>query len=684
MGREHRIISALAPTDVPGPAGPSASAPTTTVNGAPFYVMDFVDGHVVRDQRTAEAVLAEASGARAGESIVDVLAAHPRRRRRRRRPRRPRPHEGYIARQLKRWYRQFEGRTSSPAGRAAGGARGARPLQRARSPSSRARRHRPRRLPPRQLHGRRRRRRRRRARLGDLHPRRPARRRRPAARLLDRRHRRGRRPAPAVTHRSRRASPRKAELHRPLRGAARGRDLSQHRLLRRLRLLEAGLHHRGRLRPLRRRRHGRRGAGCRGLRAPRSTALAERPAVIADRAGAIRDRRAARTSSSTTPTSTEPVAGRRARRLDRRRRTARQRRAADASARARSSTTTVATFDTDQLLDHRARRPIDAPRRRASSRASTWPSIELRAGDRPRRQRRAAARRRRARPPVAGLRRATSSTWRCEFGARTRRRPRRLPGAGPPHPPDPPRRPRPTTPRAGRRRRATSRDASTSRPASQAAIETPGRRGRPPGASGCGPRSPTTSSAMPYPAAAAALIDGLDRAWPAIARSAPATCVDEAAKRPLPPRRARRRQPRAPRCVRQLEEQWDGEESGGDADGVATWPPADGHGVGRRDRGGVRALPPRAGRRLSARPTHLTTRSSPASRVRPMKVDGGISFDPNNAARSAKDAEAAGYDGIVDGRDQPRPVPARSCSPPSTPSASSSAPASPWPSPAAR
>src|SRR5690606_31765621 len=29
----------------------------------------------------------------------------------------------------------------------------------------------------------------------------------------------------------------------------------------------------------------------------------------------------------------------------------------------------------------------------------------------------------------------------------------------------------------------------------------------------------------------------------------------------------------------------------------------------------------------------------------PMKVDGGISFDPGNAARSAQEAEAAGYDG---------------------------------------
>ncbi|MEZ5138820.1 MAG: phosphotransferase family protein [Acidimicrobiales bacterium] len=46
MGREHRIISALAPTDVP--VAPVVGLETDeAVNGAPFYVMDFVDGIVV-------------------------------------------------------------------------------------------------------------------------------------------------------------------------------------------------------------------------------------------------------------------------------------------------------------------------------------------------------------------------------------------------------------------------------------------------------------------------------------------------------------------------------------------------------------------------------------------------------------------------------------------------------------
>src|SRR5262245_46630386 len=105
MGREHRIIAALAGPDVP--VAPALGLCTDeSVNGAPFYVMAFVDGHVVRDQKTAEAVLDEAGRRRAGESIADVLAAiHAidveavgladlgK-------------HEGYIARQLKRWYSQ--------------------------------------------------------------------------------------------------------------------------------------------------------------------------------------------------------------------------------------------------------------------------------------------------------------------------------------------------------------------------------------------------------------------------------------------------------------------------------------------------------------------------------------------------------------------------------------------------
>jgi aminoglycoside phosphotransferase (APT) family kinase protein len=106
MGREHRIIAALADTDVPVAATFGHEA-TGEVNGAPFYVMDFVDGLVLRDQATAER-LAPAARATAGDSLVDVLA---------------RIHaidpdavglgdlgrkDGYIERQLKRWYGQWE------------------------------------------------------------------------------------------------------------------------------------------------------------------------------------------------------------------------------------------------------------------------------------------------------------------------------------------------------------------------------------------------------------------------------------------------------------------------------------------------------------------------------------------------------------------------------------------------
>ena len=106
MGREHRIISALAGTDVP--VAPVVGLETDdAVNGAPFYVMDFVDGIVVRDAWVAETLSVEQRAA-IGRSIAATLA---------------KIHavdpdevglgelgrkEGYIARQLKRWNGQFE------------------------------------------------------------------------------------------------------------------------------------------------------------------------------------------------------------------------------------------------------------------------------------------------------------------------------------------------------------------------------------------------------------------------------------------------------------------------------------------------------------------------------------------------------------------------------------------------
>ena len=50
MGREHRIIAALGPTEVPVPEA-LAMCDDPSVLGAPFYVMSFVEGHVVAEER---------------------------------------------------------------------------------------------------------------------------------------------------------------------------------------------------------------------------------------------------------------------------------------------------------------------------------------------------------------------------------------------------------------------------------------------------------------------------------------------------------------------------------------------------------------------------------------------------------------------------------------------------------
>lgn len=106
MGREHRIISALLPTDVPVP--PLVGfCEDDEVNGAPFYVMENVDGVVARDVAAASTLPIESRRV-AGRNLIDVLGSiHEvdvdavglgdlgRR-------------ESYVERQLSRWHRQWE------------------------------------------------------------------------------------------------------------------------------------------------------------------------------------------------------------------------------------------------------------------------------------------------------------------------------------------------------------------------------------------------------------------------------------------------------------------------------------------------------------------------------------------------------------------------------------------------
>src|SRR6202023_2182878 len=72
MKREHTVISALGPTGVPVPRTLGLCT-DEAVNGAPFYVMSFVEGHILRDERAATE-LSEASRARASDSLIATLA----------------------------------------------------------------------------------------------------------------------------------------------------------------------------------------------------------------------------------------------------------------------------------------------------------------------------------------------------------------------------------------------------------------------------------------------------------------------------------------------------------------------------------------------------------------------------------------------------------------------------------
>jgi aminoglycoside phosphotransferase (APT) family kinase protein len=107
MGREFRIISALQASAVPV-APVVGLCEDESVNGVPFYVMEFVDGPVLRLRTDAEERFDEDERRTIGERIVDTLVAI---------------HqvdpdevglgglgkkEAYVARQLHRWQGQWE------------------------------------------------------------------------------------------------------------------------------------------------------------------------------------------------------------------------------------------------------------------------------------------------------------------------------------------------------------------------------------------------------------------------------------------------------------------------------------------------------------------------------------------------------------------------------------------------
>lgn len=115
MAREHRIISAMGPAGVPVPPA-LGLCEDPEVNGAPFYVMGFVDGVIARNESQVRMHFDEDARHRASLALIDTLAdihgADPdsiglgdlgRK-------------EGYIARQLKRWYANYKAANEARGG----------------------------------------------------------------------------------------------------------------------------------------------------------------------------------------------------------------------------------------------------------------------------------------------------------------------------------------------------------------------------------------------------------------------------------------------------------------------------------------------------------------------------------------------------------------------------------------
>jgi len=103
MAREHRVISALSAAGFPVPR-PLALCTDPEVVGAPFYVMEYVDGVVLR----GDGEVAPAAASACGDALLDLLVrlhgidheavgladfGRP---------------DGYLERQVRRWHQQWE------------------------------------------------------------------------------------------------------------------------------------------------------------------------------------------------------------------------------------------------------------------------------------------------------------------------------------------------------------------------------------------------------------------------------------------------------------------------------------------------------------------------------------------------------------------------------------------------
>ncbi len=106
MVREHRLMHQLGPVGIPVPKTIGLCT-DEAVNERPFFVMEFVEGHILRTAPEAEAAFDEATRRAVGDHMADTLVAlHD-----------VDPdavglgdlgrHEGYIERQLKRWSGQY-------------------------------------------------------------------------------------------------------------------------------------------------------------------------------------------------------------------------------------------------------------------------------------------------------------------------------------------------------------------------------------------------------------------------------------------------------------------------------------------------------------------------------------------------------------------------------------------------